>query len=202
MAQETIAKGYVAERYGSDDDYKERKKEIARRWYRANKERAAQAKREERAEYSEAQMQARKEYMRAYNLLNKEELAAKRREYHSSDRGIIKRRKWRTSDRGRVLSMLRSARQRAKLREIEFSLTAEDIVIPATCPILGIPLTTAVGRPTNNSPSLDRIDPSKGYTEDNVQVISYLANTMKSNATAEQLVSFAKWVNERYQNAN
>jgi len=38
-----------------------------------------------------------------------------------------------------------------------------------------------------NSPSLDRIDPTKGYVKGNVWIISHKANTFKSYATHEEL---------------
>ena len=53
-----------------------------------------------------------------------------------------------------------------------------------------------------NSPSVDRIDPEKGYTKENIQVISQLANAMKQNATPEQLLQFAAWVFETYAKDN
>lgn len=63
------------------------------------------------------------------------------------------------------------------------------------CPILGIEMVVGNdygGRGT--SPSLDRIDSSRGYEKDNIQIISCRANIMKSDASEEELVSFAKWV--------
>lgn len=47
-----------------------------------------------------------------------------------------------------------------------------------------------------NSPSLDRIDNNRGYTKDNIQVISQCANAMKGAATWGELKMFAKWIME------
>lgn len=46
--------------------------------------------------------------------------------------------------------------------------------------------------------SLDRIDNTQGYIPGNVEVVSYLANMMKSSASREQLVTFAQSVLERF----
>lgn len=81
----------------------------------------------------------------------------------------------------------------AKTRGLEFSITRQDIIIPEFCPYLGFKLTNDKGRQSSNI-SIDRIDNTKGYVPGNVQVISYLANMMKHNATLAELVLFAKGV--------
>lgn len=92
--------------------------------------------------------------------------------------------------------MLQRAKCRAKLKGLDFDLTVKDIIIPKYCPILGIELICKSGTPggQKNSPALDRKDSKGGYTKDNVQVISHLANMMKSHATEEELIKFANWV--------
>ena len=92
--------------------------------------------------------------------------------------------------------MLQRAKGRAKLKNLEFDLTVKDIIIPKHCPILGVELVCKSGTSggQKNSPALDRINSMKGYTKDNVQVISHLANMMKSHATEEELRSFANWI--------
>lgn len=85
------------------------------------------------------------------------------------------------------------AKDRARVNNMEFSITIKDIVVPDICPALGIPLFRSKGKPTDNSPSLDRLDSSKGYIKGNVNVISMKANRMKSNATLAELESLLAW---------
>jgi hypothetical protein len=66
-------------------------------------------------------------------------------------------------------------------------LNIDDIIIPEVCPVLGIPLKVNTSRVSSGSPSLDRKDNNKGYTKDNTYVISYRANSLKNDATIEEL---------------
>jgi hypothetical protein len=85
------------------------------------------------------------------------------------------------------------SKQTAKARGFEFNLDIEDIIIPDKCPLLEIDLSFGVeNKHLPNYYSIDRIDNSKGYIKGNVQIISRLANTMKNNATKEQLITFSK----------
>jgi|LauGreDrversion4_2_1035121.scaffolds.fasta_scaffold48177_4 hypothetical protein len=97
--------------------------------------------------------------------------------------------------------LLASARNRAKKKNIPFNIQVEDILIPNTCPILGITLTKNVGKHggTISSASIDRIIPELGYVKGNIQVISMLANNMKSSATNKELLLFARWIMENIQ---
>ena len=67
-------------------------------------------------------------------------------------------------------------------------------IAPAKCPVFDKPF-AARGRGFSNwSPSIDKIDPKKGYVRGNIQIISMLANCMKRNASPKELRTFAKWV--------
>lgn len=96
--------------------------------------------------------------------------------------------------------MIARAKNRAKKYNLAYNLTFEDIIIPTHCPILGIPLAQVQGKSGGHpgSPSIDRIDNVKGYTKDNIQIISHLANQMKASASPEELVKFAKWTLAEY----
>ena len=91
-----------------------------------------------------------------------------------------------------------SAKHRAKTKGLEFDLTKDDIVIPDMCPVLGTAISKRNTKQSRSSPSIDRIDPTRGYTKDNIQIISWQANTMKNNATKEELIAFAEWVLKFY----
>lgn len=96
--------------------------------------------------------------------------------------------------------MLARAKARAKSAEMGFNIDITDIVIPLTCPILGIPLKTHEGSSggRDDSPALDRVDNNLGYIKGNVLVVSHLANMMKSSASEKNLLDFAKWVFKTY----
>jgi hypothetical protein len=80
----------------------------------------------------------------------------------------------------------------ATKRGIDFDLTPtdiDDIGIPLTCPVLGIPIFFHRENAKPDSISFDRIDSSKGYTRDNVIIVSHRANKLKSDATLEEMIS-------------
>lgn len=84
------------------------------------------------------------------------------------------------------------AKLRAAQKKLDFDLTPFDILVPDVCPLLGIPLKKGVGPLADNSPSLDRIKLNAGYVRGNVWVTSYKANSIKRNATLQELQTLTK----------
>lgn len=76
---------------------------------------------------------------------------------------------------------------RAKKDNLSFDLDLTDILIPATCPVLGIPISRGNKFHTQASPSIDRFDNTKGYTKENIRIISRRANCLKNDATVEEM---------------
>lgn len=84
--------------------------------------------------------------------------------------------------------LLKYAKRRAQLKGLDFNLTIEDIIIPDVCPVFGTVLELNNHTRQNlNTPTLDRIDNSKGYVKGNVIVVSWKANRIKNNASLEEL---------------
>ena len=81
----------------------------------------------------------------------------------------------------------------AKKRNIQFELTVQDLYqidFPITCPVLGIPLHWNIGEAKEDSYSFDRIDSTKGYTFDNLEIISLKANRAKNNLNEAEMKKF------------
>lgn len=91
----------------------------------------------------------------------------------------------------RLQMLLNASKQRAALKNREHSITLEDLkeIFPkdGCCPVFGFPLEWNSAGFRETSPSIDRIDSSKGYTKENIQIISWKANRLKSSATVEEL---------------
>ena len=83
--------------------------------------------------------------------------------------------------------MYARAKSRAKKNNLPFNIELDDIVIPERCPLLGIKIESTEVRNSPNNPSLDKIIPEKGYIKGNVWVISNRANTLKNDATIQEL---------------
>ena len=97
-------------------------------------------------------------------------------------------------NRNRYKSIFQTAQARAKREGKEWSIEFDTFDFPSHCPILGFELDYSYGKGKiqDNSPSFDRKDPSLEYVEGNVWIISNKANTMKSNSTKEERITFAK----------
>lgn len=99
--------------------------------------------------------------------------------------------------------MLYNARNRARAKGLEFNIDLADIVIPETCPVLGVPIVIQQRKckrtdpQSPNSPSLDRIDSTKGYVKGNVCVISCRANRLKGDATPDEIEAILRYVSSR-----
>ena len=94
--------------------------------------------------------------------------------------------------------LIGGAKRRAKRYGLPFDVTLADITVPDVCPVLGIALAVNDGRCGPNSPTLDRIVPALGYVKGNVIVISHRANTMKSDATLDELRLLLAYLERAY----
>ena len=91
-----------------------------------------------------------------------------------------------------------SIKNRARTKGLEFNLTEEeDFKVPNYCPVLKVPLFFSPrhhGRnmfPHPNTPSMDRIDNTKGYIKGNVVITCFRANQVKGDATLAELEALA-----------
>lgn len=91
------------------------------------------------------------------------------------------------------------ARKRALKNGLEIDIEPNDIPnIPSICPVLGIEIKRNIKDnsnthgPSDNSPSLDRIDTSKGYVKGNIRIISNRANRIKSDASFDEIEKIYK----------
>lgn len=100
--------------------------------------------------------------------------------------------------RSKLARTLSNTKSVCEKEGLEFDLTVEDLEpFPLTCPVLGIPINwMSTGGTKNDSPSMDRVVPEKGYTKGNVRLISQKANRLKQNASLTELQAIIRYINE------
>jgi hypothetical protein len=89
------------------------------------------------------------------------------------------------------ISHLSNAKQRAKKFNLPFDLDKKWFYenLKTSCPVFDIPFSEG-----KNNPSIDRIIPEKGYLKTNCRIISHRANTIKNDATLEELQLLIKYL--------
>lgn len=90
--------------------------------------------------------------------------------------------------------LLTLAKARAIKSGREFNIEEGDFDIPTHCPILGIELKRSVGKVSDTSPTLDRIDSKRGYVPGNVIVTSFRANSLRKDGSLEEFRAIIEWM--------
>jgi hypothetical protein len=95
----------------------------------------------------------------------------------------------------RMFTRIKTSYRSRKTKGLTFDLEPKNILINKKCPFLGTDLDYSrqgghKAKITDTQASNDRLNNSKGYVDGNVWVISRLANTIKSDATIDELKTF------------
>ena len=169
-------KEYYKEYY-SKPEVREHRKEYVKEYYSkpGAKERQKEYMKEYNKEYysKPGAKERQKEYMKEY--YSKPEVIERRKEYYSS-----------------IPGKLASIKSRSRIKNLEFNVTLEylESIYPddSLCPLLNIPLDWNTTPKHPSTPSIDRIDNSKGYIKGNVQWVSWRANQLMRDATPDELL--------------
>jgi hypothetical protein len=135
-------------------------------------------------QWREANREKLREYERKYREENRERVQANRRRYDEKRRGDSRR---------KAVELVAAARNRAKKRGLAFELEIDLIhekIVSGNCEATGLPFIVEASHP--QTPSIDRVDSSGGYTLDNVRVVCFMYNQAKRDWTHDQLLNFCR----------
>ena len=150
----------------------------SREWYASHKSQAA-----DRAKRQRAKPGVKEQYSAArkvYELKNKQKLVSQRKAYNVQYRRTVA---------GYIRRLVCEANSRARKCGLPYGVRPADVLRlwesqSGTCAITGVPIVVPAGgkgRSVDNGISLDRISPKLGYVSGNVQLVSCLANRMKTD---------------------
>ena len=117
-----------------------------------------------------------------------------RARYHCppvSEQARADMRVWRRANRAAI--MLYGTRQRAKRYGVPCTLTLADVralLAPMRCGATGLPLRHATGKADALSPSIDRIEPARGYVPGNVRLVCQRFNMLRRDAHVSRDAEF------------
>lgn len=123
------------------------------------------------------------------------ETKARQSAYRSRPDILARRRQARIMHWSRII--LNEIRYRCRKRGLDFDINEDDLRVPECCPVLGIALSISTGNKTDGMATVDRRDPTKGYVRGNIEVMSWLANRIKSDcADPEVFEKIARWMRD------
>lgn len=126
---------------------------------------------------------------------NREYMAARQAAYYHANKDRYKAINRRSYEKNPFRSLLAAAAIRANKRGLPFELTWEwaRSVWTGNCSITNIPFVVGDGAgPAPFSPTIDRIDASKGYTPDNSRFILMGVNALKGRGTDADMYVIAE----------
>ena len=129
-----------------------------------------------------------------YYQANREREIARATRHLNKDRNHTNFVKRNSIRKNPISYILWRTKAKCKKEGIPFDLSHADILIPEFCPVLGIKLHIGDGMANGASPSVDRTNPKLGYVKGNIAVISNRANTIKSDATVEEIERVLQYV--------
>ena len=101
-----------------------------------------------------------------------------------------------------IRNKLNKVRNNSKSINREFSITVLDVMKlydkqDGKCAVSGIPMTlySKLGA-YSTGVSIDRIDSSKGYVKDNIQLVCIIVNTMKTAMSTDEFLNICKVITE------
>lgn len=116
----------------------------------------------------------------------------------------------RRDDKNKLYKYLQSkwlgARDRAKRKELEFTITKDDIINKyneqkGKCALTGIDMTFEMyNNRTHTNISIDRIDSNKGYIIDNIQLVCMAVNQFKNDIPMDEFIFICKRVADKFSN--
>jgi hypothetical protein len=101
------------------------------------------------------------------------------------------------------LNLIKGARQRAKDKGLPYDLNKyykelRERFEQGVCEVSGLPIKKTPGQVTWDTPSIDRIEPEKGYVYSNVRIVAYAVNVALNDWGLEQFIEIARAVDSRY----
>lgn len=150
----------------------------------------------------------RQKYNRDWKRANAVRLAARRREIYAETHGEQHRlREQQRAERAPLMAqaalLAAGIRDRAAKFNLERSpaLAHKEFFVSwlthqPSCPCCSVPFSLGrkAGRVRDDSPSIDRFIPTRGYTLDNIALICWRCNNIKRNYAASDLRRVANWI--------